>query len=684
VQAAPDPFAGAEDRGPGGEPTQQTTRKRALLEGALDTASFGFRDEMKAASEASGLPSWLGGYRAPIGAAKIGLEKARGEHGEASQTYDRELEASRKLREKSKEEHPAEFMTGQVGGALLSPGLGAGAEASLGIRAARAAGAGALQGGAYGFGSGQGGFEPRLKSGAIGGGIGAAAGGVLSPVTDIAAAGAGKAADVGKTVFNTIRHEFNPQKTIENVAANKVVGAHLADLEARGGAPALTPEEHQIAAQVGIPLTPADIGGERTLAAARSAADVSPEARAELTDVAKERFAGQSRRIGGFIKDLTGGANTTVDDLQAAARRANRPAYARAYGKGSGEITSPVLDELSQAPAVQAAMRDAAVSGKNRAAAEGMGAFDPSKRNMQFWDYTYRNVRDAASEAARQGRGDAASSLGGIANRMRDELDQHVPEFKQAREGAAGFFGAQDALEAGQKFVDAKGKNADYARAIGKMSDPEKQLFAQGFASHLSDKILELRDSENVIGKAFLDAPAAKERIQMALGKDNAERLETLLRVEGRADKLRQALGNSKTNQYQLANALTKLGAAGGGGLEAWEAAKEAYGEGGEGFDPTSGHFLRSMAAFGLLYGKGRSEVVNEAVARRVGGMLASEDPAVLRQAIDIVRKSPALLKNVRDLGLKGAQGIERGARRLGVRLPATQAPNVSNYPTGQ
>ena len=673
-----DPFVGAEDRGPGtGAQDDQVSAVGAAREGFLDTATFGARARIKAASRASGLPEWLGGLRSPVGGIEMLLEQAGGKPGPVTETYETELKQAEKEREAAKSQQPVAYTGGQIAGGLVGPSFGAGTGATLGARAARSALAGAAQGGAYGLNTAQGGTAEQLKGAATGAAIGGVAGGVLSPVTDIAAAGAGKAAEVGKSVYNTIRAEFNPS-FVEDQAASKVVAAHLAGNVERGGKPALSPEELQAAQAAGVPRAAVDIGGERSLALARGAADESPEARAALGELAQERYAGQSRRVGGFIKSMVGGADVgaTRESLQAQARAANAPAYRRAYAQGSGNLT--VSDDLAQAPAVQAAMRDAATSGKNRAAAEGM-SFDPAKRNMQFWDYTYRNVRDAASAAGRAGNNDAASSLGGIATRLRDELDSQVPTFKQAREGAASYFGAQDALEAGQKFVGSKIDNRQAAREIGSMSPADRQLFAQGFASHLADQILNLRDSENVITKAFLTSPAAKERIQIALGKDNADRLEALLRVEAQVDRLRQAMGNSKTNQFQLARALTKGVAGAGGTFEAYEAAKETFGE--DGFDPEKislGHLLGSAVAFGGLYGKARTEAFNEELARRVGQLLVSDDPAVLRRGIEIVTKSKPLMDAIRNLGQHTATAASTAARRLISRVPATQGPNAT------
>src|SRR6218665_4137191 len=61
------------------KPAPKTTAGDAVQEGYLAGAGAGFRDEIYGASKASGLPDWLGGFRAPVGAARLALEKYQGE-----------------------------------------------------------------------------------------------------------------------------------------------------------------------------------------------------------------------------------------------------------------------------------------------------------------------------------------------------------------------------------------------------------------------------------------------------------------------------------------------------------------------------------------------------------------------------------------------------------------------------
>ena len=116
--------------------------------------------------------------------------------------------------------------------------------------------------------------------------------------------------------------------------------------------------------------------------------------------------------------------------------------------------------------------------------------------SLQFWDAVKQNLDDKIGAARRAGEKGHAADLTALNAQLKAHLDAAVPSYADARAGAAAFFGAQDALEAGQKFRTARGKNAQYTRALSSMSPPERQLFARGYASELADRVLELRDNQ--------------------------------------------------------------------------------------------------------------------------------------------------------------------------------------------
>ncbi len=91
----------------------------SAIEGYLTGAGAGFRDEIYAASKASGWPEALGGFRAIPGAVKLAIEKASGEPGEASKIYDQSIDEIRARQKAAQEDHPVAFGAAQVGGAVL-------------------------------------------------------------------------------------------------------------------------------------------------------------------------------------------------------------------------------------------------------------------------------------------------------------------------------------------------------------------------------------------------------------------------------------------------------------------------------------------------------------------------------------------------------------------------------------
>lgn len=678
-----DPFSKFEDRGPNSKPRLSVSESRSALAGVLDTASAGFWDELYGLSEASGLPGWLGGLRAPVGAGRLAVEKYRGDknltnlvtgdsRGPVERKYEEARDLVRKVRGQAEEDNPKSYLAGQLGGAVITPGLSAAKGATVGVRAARAAATGGLQGALYGAGSSDSDLAGRATGALEGGAVGAVTGGLASPVSDIAGYGLKKGGEFAKSAWDTLRAELNEkagQRIVENEASKRIAASLDSDVAAKGFA--FNPAEIEAANRAGIPRALADIGDERTLALARSSANQSPEARSALTTLAQDRYAGQSTRAAGYIKNLTGGADAAGDleTIRTQARAANKPRYAQAYAEGNRPVWSNELERISSAPAVQEAMKTALVSGKNRAVGEGFGGFNPGVMvtpdgriqfgkspltggttypNLQYWDYVQRDLRDAA-DSVRGKEPDKAKFLGDLHKQLTNELDKLVPSFQTARQGAWKAFQAEDALEAGKNFVHARGQNGDYAailRKIEKQNPADKELFARGFASELSDRILELRDGQNVINQSFLTSPAAKQRIAMALGSDRSAQLETYLRAEHLSDRLRQALGNSTT-----ARQLAEMGLAGAGTL--------ALGHGAIEGEWDTKHALTAALLFGAAYGRHQMGVLDKSVARRVGEMLASNDPEVLRQGVKIAAKSRTISAALRTAGnrVSGALG---------------------------
>lgn len=592
----------------------------AAVRGVADMVTFGTADKIAA-----------------------GLGAATGIGGEFGD-YRENMQRQQEIDAYDTENHPIARTAGQVAGAVALPVRAAPAGATFLARVGHSAAIGGGMGAAYGFGSGDGGLEERvprafrgLWTGALGGGA-----------APVALSGIGKGAQAIGNKFGILRGAVAP----EAEAARRVSSALSRDSAA--GSQGLSRAELAAAQADGVPVVVGDMGGEATRALARSATNTSPEARDVLTRVVSDRFAGQSGRIADDVASLSPlGANATasLDQLKAAAQAANRPAYAKAYAQGARGVWDADLAQLVRAPDLADAIRKASRTGANKAVADGFKpvanpfvideagnavlrtAKDGSQAipTLQFWDHVKRNLDDTINAARRSGNGNAASDAIALKEMLVAKLDQAVPSYADARRGAASFFGAEDALEAGQKFVTAVGKNADFAKAISKMSEPEKKLFAEGFSSALSSRIRELSDRRDIIGAIF-SSPASRERVRMALGLEGMAKLEARMRVESIMDSLRTAVKGNSTTVRQLAEA----GMAGGlaGGLAG-------------GWDPKTismGALLGAVARRGVIK-------VDERVARNVGDMLASNDPKVIEKALSLAARQPPIMKM-----LKGAE----------------------------
>jgi hypothetical protein len=280
-----------------------------------------------------------------------GALKYWGGDAEAKKRYDEATTRERDLNKTAEEQHPYASLGGNVAGAIALP-IGAAANAAtLPGRIAAGAGVGAAFGGASGSGEGVG-LSDSLNRAGTGAAVGGVVGGAAVPViAGISAAGRGlqKAAE---PITSAIRGSANPGAQ----AARNIALARQRDLQS--GNPGLTESAADAARLQGNPIINADVGGETVRALGRSAANTSAEGRNALNEVISDRFATQQPRIAGWLKNEFDFPDSTaaIDRLHEAARRTNRPAYAKAYAEGQA-IWDDGLEQLVQAPVVQQAIR---------------------------------------------------------------------------------------------------------------------------------------------------------------------------------------------------------------------------------------------------------------------------------------------------------------------------------------
>ena len=626
----------------GGKPDRGVIEAGAR--GLASGLTANFSDELRGLVEASGANP-----DEPASVYKLlsGALKYWGGDAEAKRAYETAVSRERDLTKTAQEQHPIASTIGEIGGALALPVGAMAAGGSLAARSAVSAGVGAGYGGLAGAGEGQGAADTVSRA-TMGAGLGVAVGAAAPTVMRGIEAGVGAAGRALEPIANSIRGFRDPDAE----AGRRVISSVRRDV--RNGDPGLSPAEFAGARAEGQPVNIMDMGGETTRALARSAANTSPEGRSVLSRSIDDRFEGQTGRVTDFLNRTFHYPNAhaqqvAIDEVE---RATNRVGYRRAYTAGDRDITSPLLDQMLGAPAVGDAMRKAVIDGKNRAITQGFGAFNPpvtiedglvrfnkgptgvpASPNLQLWDYTYRELRDAGQRAYRSGSNEEGGVLSNLARTLRTELDRIVPEYGAARSTAARFFQAENALEAGQNFVSQNFNNRQARQMVAGMTPTERQLFQDGFVSRYVEKINQSGDRRNILN-TLAHSPAEREKLEIALGATRARELESYLRVEGIMDLARGAVQGNSTTARQLIEA----------GLA-----------GGVGYGATTGDWSpQSVFTAAFVGGLARGAVsrvnqrIDQNVARRVADMLVSDDPAMLRRGMTIVSRQPQYLDALR------------------------------------
>lgn len=498
-----------------------------------------------------------------------------------------------------------------------------------------------------------------LANGAIGG----LAGGIIP------FAGAGLRA-AGRGLRDNFLRPIATLANRENEVTKRLGGAILQD-QASGAV--MDQATEAVAKRAGADVLNADKFGSAIRTLARTASNVSPEADNIFKDTTQNRFYTQGNRAVNFIRSLMGGATDDLalqDQLRTAARATNKTAYDAAYAAPNARrIVSPRIGSLMAADEFKAAMAkaektaatDAALSGRKavrnpfvfdadgnvtgyRKFADGSTA-EPS---LEYWDIVQRELRKGGEAAMRSGGPEAARPYIQLRNELLKVLDSAVPQFKQARIGAAGFFGAEDAIEAGRKAVASTKQTAEIGRAVAAMTPAEKDAFAVGFSSEIIDAINATRDRVNVITTMF-GSESARQRIAIALGPQRARELEAYVKMEQILDMLRTATQGNSTTAKQLIQAGLMGGGAGGMGYLA------------SGGDLTTGFSAASIAILGRRGMQLLGKSVDDQVMKRVAEILASSDPALLQRAIQNASLSKQHMEAI-DAIMRGLAAGARGA----------------------
>lgn len=699
---------------PAKPPAPDEGRIDAALRGARAGVSMNFGDEIAAARANApkipgtelNVPDFVGPIpvRTIAGAARTGYGYLTGDKA-ITDPYEAERDAQRKADEAAKENHPYLYAGSELAGAIPAmaalPEAGAAKAlapaargiARFGARALDSAIAGGQYGALAGAGEGKDAAERAVNSatGLVSGIVGGVGGHIVGE-----AVGALGSRYLSPAI-STVRGWMDPN----GEAARRLASALRSDQEliAAGRAQGMSPQQWAAARANGEPVTLADLGSTRTQALLRSAANTSPEGRAQLEQVLEQRFLQQGPRVAETVRNtIPGGqanARKTSDELVAAYDQGRVPAYQQAYQQGDRPLMSPAMERLMGTDTFVGAMKRAISSGKDRDAVQGLGGFNPMVNvtpdgrivfnknargiptypNLQYWDAVKRELDASANMAKRSG--DTSSTAGHMARILRDELDRQVPSYANARGIAEKYFGESNALEAGRKLAGKKMPVEDVQAIMRKMKPDERALFQEGYASDYADRVIgNMADTTNITkGRGIMASPNERAMAHAIFGPGGAAQLDARMHLERIMDGARQAMGNSSTARQLIEAGLAGgAGAIMGGTSSGWDPLKTAEGFGaGAGMRLGASHLLKDELKVGAKHLIGK---VDARTARRVAELLTSNDPRELRAGYQMAAKSNAIM-----------QGLRSIANRVGVvgsttaREPASQAMRALQGP---
>ena len=428
--------------------------------------------------------------------------------------YDKTVKDVRGNIKDFREENPLTSLGLELGGGLLTGGLGAGKVAgtkagqyilgkagNTGLGATIGAGEGAIAG----AGSADGDLGDRAVGALAGGTLGGAFGTALPSVINLG----GKALNRGAYAVGLKSDD----------AVRK--GADQKALQAFNRAK-LTPDDVQKSLdEAVIPDTMiADVGGEATRRLSRASANVSGDGADIATKALDERQLGLGDQIADDVGTVLGGNKSSLEAIEEIAERQKLNAnddYDKAFNLNGKPVTvsSEKLKGFANLPAFDEAFDQA----RNLAKLDGFSFPDKINDFSKQADFSLKELHyikmgvDEVLGLAK--RGNSKTSIGkglqrGL-NKKRAEfieiIDNASPKvngksaYQTARSKFAGDARMAEAVEEGEKFFKYKPEELD--RIIGKMSASEKEAFRIGVADALRSKVDKTGDLADAGKKIF-------------------------------------------------------------------------------------------------------------------------------------------------------------------------------------
>jgi hypothetical protein len=313
--------------------------------------------------------------------------------------------------------------------------------------------------------------------------------------------------------------------------------------------------------RMGVPEGVADAGGRRTRALIeRAATRGGPESERFLEEEAAKQGKSYSRVEDQIHKGMAPSEYFgEFEKLNKELYTASKPLYNAAYKKNPGVKSNEfmkLMDTKDGKRAFDMAKRLMDLDGKPIGKANIAGIVQ--KPSLEFLDYYKRGLDQLIKTEEAAGPTTLGHSLRQARNRLRDELDNAVPDYKKAREQYAGDLEMRDALKMGREDF-ASMQPEEIRKKVAGMTWAEKDVFKSGVSQHLFEILgkptTDFNAAQRILGsesmraklEATFDDPKKWKIFEAAMDKEAAmyDRTRKMTsRVEG---KKAQALGKEES-----------------------------------------------------------------------------------------------------------------------------------------
>lgn len=468
-------------------------------------------------------------------------------------------------------ERPKETMALNLGGAVAGsiplalaagPSIAANAATNIGGRAGQAFALGSVVGGSegaiYGAGEQEGG---RGRNAAVGGGIGAAAGGVLGVVAPYASAGF-------RNLITKLRGSDVKVIARELRVSPQAAGVIRDTLQTGSEADAIAAIQ-----RAGPDAMLADAGKS-----ASTLLDAAAASGGNASQIAQPAVSARAQAATGKIVsvlDRTLGAPKGEQELITAVRTGSAPARSAAYdaayaapidyASGAGRRIEGLMSRVPASAwrrASQLMELDGDVSMQKLFSVRDNGsvAFQAMPDVRQL-DYITRALNDVAAEADGAGKlggtTDLGRSTGNLSLSIRQTMRAAVPEYGTALDTAAGAISERNAIETGYTLLNKSTRREDIAQAMGGASRAEREAAKQGVRASIDDAMANVTRTmadpdtttrEGIIALRDMSSRSNTTKLRILLGQDAANELLSEVDQAATAFELRAAIAeNSKT-----------------------------------------------------------------------------------------------------------------------------------------